>query len=146
MVARLVYASAETRSSPAGRAARAQGRSLTGLVTQAVVVLALGHTGWEAGHATRYSEGLMHTAARNHRLAMADCMVSDDVAPLGAFIWIRSRGTGALLHCQVSDLSAPQDRKRHMLAGLVELDYSSSQRMCVDFDGPWRACKVDILR
>ena len=79
-------------------------------------------------------------------------MVSYDRARLGTFIWIRSHGTGALLYCQVTDESAGSakvvgsDKWRHMQVNLVEFDYASSQRMCIDWNGPWRLCKVDILR
>ena len=118
---------------------------MTGLVTQAALVLALGHTGWEAAHATRYAPNVMERAATNHGLPLASCMVSFDGAPLGAVVWVRSRATGALLDCQVSDLSAKADKQRHVLANLVELDYDSQALMCVDVDGPWRLCKVDIL-
>ena len=88
----------------------------------------------------------MERAATNHGLPLASCMVSWDGAPLGTVVWVRSRATGALLDCQVSDLSQAKDRKRHVLANLVELDYDSQALMCVDADGPWRACKVDILK
>ena len=87
---------------------------MTGLVAQAALAWALGTTGWEAGYAARYNELLMHIAAANHGLPMADCMVSDDVARLGSFVWVRGVRTGRLLYCQVSDLSKPADRARHL--------------------------------
>lgn len=78
---------------------------------------------------------------------MADCMVAYDRAPLGAFVWVRSTGTGRLLWCQVTDKSRPgADRARHLRANLIELDYSSARGVCVDFDGPWQSCPVLILR
>ena len=72
-------------------------------------------------------------------------MVSDDRTPLGAFLWVRGQ-TGRLLWCQVTDVSATEDRTRHVRVGLIELDWASARAMCVDFAGPWRDCPVWILR
>jgi hypothetical protein len=119
---------------------------LTGLVAVAALVLALGATGWEEGYATRYDPGVMRAAATAHGLPVADCMVSLDLAELGAFVWVRSVATGRLLHCQVSDESKARDRKRHVAASLIELDAASSRLICLDYDGPWRHCPVWVLR
>lgn len=119
---------------------------MTGLAATAALVLALGHTGWEEGYATRYNPGVMRAAATAHGLPVADCMVSLDLAGLGAFVWVRSASTGRLLRCQVSDYSKAEDRKRHIAAGLIELDAASSRLVCLDYEGPWRQCPVWIRR
>ena len=119
---------------------------VTGLAASAALVWGLGMTGWEAGHATRYAETLMHEVAANRNMPVADCMVAYDLARLGDFVWVRSRGTGRLLYCQVTDVSAPKDRARHVRANLIELDFSSARQICVDHDGPWRLCRVAILK
>ena len=121
---------------------------MTGLIAGAALVLALGCTGWETGYATRYDAGLMHHVADTRNLPVADCMVSDDLAPLGAFVWVRGSNTGALLSCQVTDVSESIDRGRHVRAGLVELDWASARTICgeAQFAGPWRNCPVWIWR
>lgn len=118
---------------------------MTGLIGQAALVLALGQG--DAGYATRYAEHLMHRVAANRAMPVADCMVSYDLAGLGEFVWVRGENTGALLHCQITDHSAPPDRARHVRAGLVELDWESARRACGwAFDGPWRWCPVTVWR
>lgn len=119
---------------------------MTGLVAQAALLLALGQG--DAGYATRYSPGLMHRVASNRAMPVADCMVSDDLARLGTFVWVRGHNTGALLSCQVTDVSQARDRERHVKAGLVELDWASARRVCGEaaFHGPWRWCPVTVWR
>ena len=123
---------------------------MTGLVTSAALVLALG-TGWEPGHGTRYAEHVMHEVAERRGLPVADCMIAYDRAPLGTFVWVRGQ-TGRLLWCQVTDESKGRadtpgsDKWRHIRANLVEFDWASARAMCVDFAGPWRDCPVWVLR
>ena len=117
---------------------------MTGLVASAALALVLG-TGWEPGHGTRYAEHVMHEVAERRGLPVADCMIAYDRAALGSFVWVRGQ-TGRLLWCQVTDSSAPADKARHLRANLVEFDWASARAMCVDFDGPWRDCRVMILR
>ncbi len=126
---------------------------MTGLAAQAALVWALGTTGWEVGYATRYNPGRMHAVAAYRDLPVADCMVSYDRAPLGAFVWVRSENTGRLLFCQITDVSkgaatvSGSDKWRHVRANLIEADWASARELCGDaFDGPWRECKVQILK
>jgi hypothetical protein len=125
---------------------------LTGLVTQAALILALGQGGTD-GYATHYSPGLFERVARNRGMPVAACLVADDVAQLGAWLWVRGVRTGALRHCQVTDLShgsatvPGSDKWRHLRDGLIELDHDSAVEVCGEwFSGPWRHCPVTIWR
>jgi hypothetical protein len=120
---------------------------MTGLISGAALILALGQTGWERGYATHYRQGLFEQVADNRGMPRARCMVADDRTPLGAFVAIRGARTGVLLRCQTTDVSAPKDKARHLRDGLVELDYHSGRAICGKwFAERWRNCPVWVRR
>jgi hypothetical protein len=123
-----------------------------GLVAQAALILALGH-GASEGYATHYRSGLFETVARNRGMSVVPCMVADDVADMGAWIWVRGVRTGALRRCRVTDVSAGSarvpgsDKWRHLRDGLIELDHDSAVEICGPwFRERWRNCPVIVWR
>lgn len=97
------------------------------------------------GYATHYAPGLFARVARNRGLPPADCHIASDWHPLGARVLVEGRRTGVVRVAQVSDVSAPKDRARHMWAKLVELSYACAQAVCgAAFGGPWRWCPVVV--
>lgn len=97
------------------------------------------------GFATHYAPGLFARVARNRGLPPADCHIASDWHPLGTFVEVEGTRTGVTRIAQVSDVSAPKDRARHMRDGLVELSYRCAQRVCGKwFAGPWRWCPVRV--
>lgn len=120
---------------------------MTGLVAGAALVFSLGLTGWEDGYATHYRAGLFERVARNRGMPIARCMVADDRSSLGAIILVRGMRTGAWRWCQTTDVSAPEDRKRHLRDELIELDDDSARDICGKWYAErWRNCPVWILR
>lgn len=121
---------------------------MTGLATTAAIVLALGATGWSEGYATYYRPKLFQAVAANHGMWATACMVADDRAPLGTFVWVQGLRTGARRHCRVTDVSEAVDLRRHLDDGLSELDYDSAVTICGRrwLQNGWRNCPVRIWR
>jgi hypothetical protein len=107
-----------------------------------VLTLAIGPI---RGFATHYAPGVFETVRHNRGLPRASCYISSDWHELGSFVEVEGLRTRARRVCQVSDVSAPQDRARHMRVGLVELDFRSAQNVCgAAFAGPWRDCPIVV--
>jgi hypothetical protein len=97
------------------------------------------------GFATHYDLGLFEVVRLNRGLPKANCYTSSDWHELGSFVEVEGLRTGVRRVCQVTDVSAPPDRARHMRVGLVELDYRSAQVICGRaFRSRWRECPVVV--
>lgn len=97
-----------------------------------LLIFALLHGGSiQRGYAPHYSPGVMGGVAANRDMQPAACMVSSPVWPLGTQLWVYGEKTGQVLHCTVTDVSAPKDRARHLRTRrVVELDYAVTKALC----------------
>lgn len=114
-------------------------------IVAVIFAIVLSPPGPIEGYATHYALGLFEKVRLNRGLPAADCHIASDWHPLGSFVAIEGQRTGVRRIAQVSDVSAPKDRARHMRDGLVELSYRCAQDVCgVAFAGPWRWCPVRV--
>lgn len=97
------------------------------------------------GYATHYAPGLFARVAHSRGLPAADCHIASDWHLLGSRVLVVGQRTGVARVAQVSDVSAPEDRARHMRNGLFELSYQCARAVCgAAFGGPWRWCPVVV--
>ena len=125
---------------------------MTGLVTTAALVLALG-AGGDTRFAVRYDLGAMGRAAQTHGIPVTDCMFAHPILPLGTRARIRGMRTGHEEICVQGDTSqdrdttgrnsAESDRARHIRLKRVELSYSASFRICgAGWEGAAVECEI----
>jgi len=99
------------------------------------------------GYAPHYDPGLMGAVADRRDMAQSSCMVSSPVYPLGTRLYVYGARTGALLRCQVVDVSHPRDKARHLRTKrLVELSYESARALCGTVRGNSIECPVLVVR
>ena len=102
-----------------------------------------------SGYAPRYSPGLMERVSRNRDLAPVECMVSSPVYPVDTWVWIWSKNRFTLHRCRVTDVSAAEDRARHLRTQRVaELGYEEARRICGEEhlqDRP-EQCPIIVIR
>lgn len=67
--------------------------------------------------------------ARNRNMPIENCMVASPVHPLGQWLLVEGRA-GRRLRCKVVDVSAPQDRARHIRTKRIEVDPASGAILC----------------
>jgi len=114
------------------------------MIASALLALVLA-VGPIRGYATHYDLGLFEVVRLNRGLPVAACYTSSDWHELGSFVEIEGLRTGVRRVCQVSDVSKPQDRTRHMRVGLFELDYNSAKAVCKQyFLSRWKDCPVIV--
>ena len=117
-----------------------------GLAAHTVLVLSLGAamTGAETRYAVRYAPGVFEMVARNRGMTVERCMVASPVHPLGAWVYVQGQ-TGVRLRCKVLDVSAPQDRPRHIRQRRIEVDPHSGALLCGrQWEGKASECKVKV--
>lgn len=96
------------------------------------------------GYAARYDPGVFEQVRANRGMPHADCYIASDRHPLGALVRIEGVRTGVWRIAQVTDMSAPKDKARHLRSGLVELDYACARAICGHVSEPWRECPVIV--
>lgn len=114
----------------------------------AVLVWASLHGGSvESGWAPHYAPGVMERVARNRDMQPAACMVSRPRGPIGGWVWVYGEKTQTLLHCRVTDVSAPADVARHIkLRRRVELSYEVTNALCGSTRERVIDCPVLVVR
>jgi len=102
------------------------------------------------GYATTYSPDpsprSMEQVSRNRELPIVKCMVASPFHEIGDWIRVKSKNTGVMLRCRVTDVSAPEDEARHRKNKLFEFDFTSWKKLCgTTFVGeqPWRQCEIE---
>lgn len=105
-------------------------RLVVGLVVKAALVVSVGAgmMSAETRYAVRYNEGVFERVAKNRGMQVERCMVASPVHALGT--WLLLEGRGGRLRCKVLDVSAPQDRARHIRLRTIEVDYLSGFVLC----------------
>mgnify|MGYP000996610000 CR=1 FL=1 len=101
------------------------------------------------GYAPRYSPGLMERVSRNRALEPVPCMVSSPIYPVGTWLYVWSHNQKVLRACRVTDVSAPNDRARHIRTRrIVELGYDEAISICgaEHINDRPEACPVTVLR
>lgn len=97
--------------------------------------------------APHYSPDLMNQVAHNRGMQPQACMISSAQYEIGTWLWIYGKRTDVLLHCQVTDVSHPRDRPRHLRTRrLVELSYEVTVALCGTTRGSSAECPVTIIR
>lgn len=96
------------------------------------------------GYAAHYSPGVFEQVRINRGLPKADCLISSDWHPLGTWVRVEGRRTGAVRVCEVADVSAPADRARHLRAHLFELDFRSAAHICGSTRLANRECPIRV--
>jgi hypothetical protein len=100
----------------------------------------------EHGYAPHYAPGLMARVARNRDLAPIVCQVSRPRGPIGGWVWVFGERTGALLHCQVVDVSHPRDLARHIRTRrVVEISHENAAQLCGTTKGSVKECPVLVI-
>lgn len=121
---------------------------MTGLISTAALVLALGTTGWEVGFAVRYREGRMERTADIRAIPQQPCMVAWTAATdadIGE-TWLRIVGPGGAATCLVVDLPETRDRAALEKRGIVvELGYMNRDLCLPGWTGRARDCKVRVI-
>jgi hypothetical protein len=97
-----------------------------------LLLVLLGGTGpVEIGFVPHYRLHLMRAVAERRDVVQTACMVASPRYSIGDWVWLYRIQTGKLLHCQVVDVSAPQDRRRHhRTRRVVELSYEVTCVIC----------------
>ena len=107
--------------------------------------MALTGCGWQEAYAPHYSKGLMAKVAARRDMQPQACMISSAQFEIGTWLWVFGKRTGALLHCQVVDVSASRDRARHLRTKrLIELSYEVTVALCGTTKGSSAECPVLI--
>lgn len=102
------------------------------------------------GFAAHYRPGLMERVSRNRGLPVVGCMVASPYHRIGTWLTVTSAKRNKTLHCRVTDVPHPRDRKAILRRNIiVELDFGSAKILCgitrVAQDPPW-ACPVGVGR
>jgi hypothetical protein len=99
------------------------------------------------GFAPHYAPGVMERVARHRHLEQTACMVASPTQPIGSWVWVYGKQTGALLHCKVVDTSETRDRPRHLRTRrYVELDFQSAKIICGSTRDRPERCPVVVVR
>jgi hypothetical protein len=99
------------------------------------------------GYAPHYAPGLMAKVAARRGMEPQACMISSAEYDIGTWVWVYGVRSGALLHCQVIDVSHPRDVARHRRTRrLIELDYAVTKEICTTTRGSSAECPVIIVR
>lgn len=73
----------------------------------------------------------MAKVAANRDLRPVACMVSRPRGPIGGWVWVYGKRTGALLRCKIVDVSHPRDLARHeRMRRVAELSYEVTAAIC----------------
>lgn len=97
------------------------------------------------GIAARYSPGVMERVARNRKMPIVDCMIASPLYTLGTWVEVRSLKTGHRQLCRITDVSAPQDRARHVAKRQwVELGFKNVIPFCGTTRGSPRECPIAV--
>jgi hypothetical protein len=101
----------------------------------------------ERGFAPHYSPGLMARVAARRDIAPVACMVSRPRGPIGGWVWVYGKRTGALLHCKIVDVSHPRDLARHIkLERQVEIAFENTVALCGSTKGSVKECPVLVIQ
>jgi hypothetical protein len=76
-------------------------------------------------------------------------MVSSHTYEVGTMLWVYGKNTDVLLHCRVTDISAPKDRQRHIRTGrVIEAGYTEAIRLCgrKHMHDPPAKCPVTVVK
>jgi len=89
----------------------------------------------------------MQRVAARRGLSTTACMVSSPIYPIGTWLYVYGKRTGALRYCRVTDVSHPRDRQRHIDTDRwVELDYAVTRDICGTTKGRVVDCGVIVFR
>ncbi len=101
---------------------------------------------YAAGYAAHYSPGVMERVARKRTMSIVSCMISSPTLLIGTWVYVRGQNTDIILHCRVTDVSAPKDKKRHIRAQLIaELNYGATINICGSTKLANKECPVSIF-
>ena len=116
------------------------------LIKLYIVLCLLGTVTTEHAYAPHYAKGVMERVSHNRNMPVVPCMIASPTLPIGAWVWVYGKGTGALQHCRVTDTSAPRDKARHIRLKRVELSYSAAQVLCSTMRGKPEECEILVIR
>lgn len=100
-----------------------------------------------SGVAARYSKGTMLRVARNRGIEPQYCMISSTYEPIGTWVTVTSKVTGATLDCLTIDV--PQERHRASIISrgiIAEVSYSNALEICGSRRKAPRDCPISIRR
>jgi hypothetical protein len=98
-------------------------------------------------YAPHYDKGLMARVAARRDMQPQACMISSAQYGIGEWVWVFGKRTGALLHCQVIDVSQTRHKKGHIARlRLIELDYAVTRQLCGTVNGSSAECPVTIIK
>lgn len=102
----------------------------------------------QKGYAAHYSPNVMERVSKNRGMPIVDCMIATPRGPLGEWVTVESRLTGAVKECRITDIAHPRDRANIEKRGIVaEFGYANIKEMCnLNYYGeePPRACPVTL--
>lgn len=131
---------------PVGRIAAKAGIVLALLVGPSSDVGAhpVGHNGF----ASVYNRGVMERVARNRKMTIVNCMIATPLYKIGTWVTVRSRVTGKVRRCRVTDVPQPRHMKmKFRTKEFVEFNAGMSMVMCAHpypGYGPRRSCPIWI--
>lgn len=74
------------------------------------------------------------------------CMISSPTLPIASWVWVYGINTDTLLHCRITDTSAPRDRQRHLDTNRrVELSFEVTKQLCGATREPSRSCPIVVI-
>jgi hypothetical protein len=129
-----------------------------GLAKVAAIVLWAGFAigGWEERITAHYGRTAMDTVLENRQtdyeqgrgpfIPRASCYIAHPTIPLGSWVQVRGRNTGKVRRCVVADVSAPEDRARHIGTKLIEIDWANTLTICGSRALPNRKCPSLVRR
>lgn len=89
----------------------------------------------------------MRRVSLNRDMEPVACMVSSASFEVGTWLWIYGEQTGVLLHCRVTDISAPSDEARHRRTRrIAELSFEVTARVCGATREPSRSCPITVVK
>lgn len=98
-------------------------------------------------YAPHYAENLMPRVAARRGMQPQACMISSAQYEIGEWLWVYGKQTGALLHCQVVDVSQTRHRQGHIARRrLIELSWENTAQLCGTVNGSSAECPVFIMR
>jgi hypothetical protein len=101
---------------------------------------------YTVGYAAHYGPGVMERVARKRKMPIVSCMISSPTLLIGTWVYVRGQNTNTILHCRVTDVSAPKDKKRHIHAQLIaELNYGATINICGSTKLANKECPISIL-
>lgn len=119
--------------------------SATGLVVQAALALALGAGSYD-GIAAHYAPGVMERVSLNRGMPIVECMIASPRHTIGQWVIVEGVNTGRRLRCRVTDTSQPQDKTRHLDAGLFELGWANTMELCGSTRLRNDECRIRVSR